>query len=176
SFSGINVIGEGDIDWQPFAGANFRYRLNLESVTLPALAIGFDSQGHGAYVDSLKRFERKSTGFFFVASKNYEVLDHLSFHVGTNYSLETNDGDKSINLFTGGDLGVTPEFSVLGEYDFALNDNADNSLGSGKGYLNFGLRYNIKNVVYFEFYLLDVLKNKHDKIQRAIKLTYFEFF
>ncbi|MDQ7052908.1 MAG: hypothetical protein Q9P14_08460 [candidate division KSB1 bacterium] len=176
SFGGINIIGEGDIVWQPFAGANFRYRLLTETFTMPALAVGFDSQGHGAYNDEAGRFERKSTGFFIVASKNYDVMTRLSFHVGTNYSLETADGDRSINLFTGADLGITPELSVLGEYDFALNDNADNSLGSGKGYLNLGLRYNIKNVVYFEVYLIDLLRNKYERFRRAVKLTYFEFF
>ncbi len=176
SFGGINVIGGGDIQWQPFAGANFRYRLLSETFTLPALLVGFDSQGHGAYNDEVRRFERKSLGFFAVASKNYEVMDHLSFHVGTNYSLETADGDKSPNLFTGIDFGITPELAIVGEYDFALNDNSDNSLGSGKGYLNLGIRYNIKNVVYFEFYFIDLLRNKYGNFQRAVKLTYFEFF
>ncbi len=176
SFGGMNVIGEGDIDWQPFAGANFRYVLLSEEVTLPSLAVGFESQGHGAYNHEAKRFERKSLGFYAVATKNYVLLDHLTFHLGVNRSLETADGDRSLNLFTAGDLGLTPELSVLGEYDFALNDNSDNSLGSGKGYLNFGLRYNIKNVVYFEFYLLDLLRNKYEHFQRVVKLTYFEFF
>lgn len=176
SFGGINIIGEGEINWQPFAGGSLRYRLLTESFNLPALAIGFDSQGHGRYDEKVRRFERKSTGFFVVASKNYEVMDHLSFHVGSNYSLETKDNDKDPNLFTGADLGLSSELSVLWEYDFAINDNDDNALGSGKGYLNLGLRYNIKGVVYFEVYLLDLLKNRGEKVQRALKLTYFEFF
>ena len=175
SFGGTNVLGQGEVDWNPYAGAEARYAVITESMVWPALAVGFNSQGQGAFVDSTNRFERKSLGFYAVASKNYEILDHLSFHVGANYSLETGDGDKDPNLFLGAELGFRPELAFLGEYDFALNDNSDNSTGSGKGYFNMGLRYNVKNVVYFELFFLDLFEN-FGKMQRALRITYFEFF
>jgi len=175
SFGGTNVLGEGDVDWNPYAGAEARYQLVSESVSWAAIAVGFNSQGQGAYIDSTKRFERKSPGFYAVMSKNYEVFDHLSFHVGANYSLETGDGDKDPNLFFGGELGFRAELALMGEYNFALNDNSDGSVGSGKGYLNMGLRYNIKNVVYFEVFVLDLFEN-FGKMQRGLRITYFEFF
>ena len=175
SYGGINVIGKGDIDWHPFAGATARYRVLSESFSLPGIAIGFDSQGHGAYVDSVKRFERKSPGFFAVSSKNYRIFDGLSIHLGTNYSLETRDEDKGLNVFTGAELNIRPELAFTIEYDFALNDNSGKSLGEGKGFLNIGARYTIKDAVYFEVFLFDVLQN-FQEMQRAIRLTYLEFF
>ena len=41
-----------------------------------------------------------------------------------NYSfLERNDGDEDLNLFFGLDLELNPEFSILLEYNTALNEN-----------------------------------------------------
>lgn len=175
SYGGVNVIGKGDVDWHPFAGATARYRLLEESFSLPGIAIGFDSQGHGAYVDSVKRFERKSPGFFAVSSKNYRFLEGLSIHFGANFSLEDKDEDRGVNVFTGAELSIRPEFVFMVEYDFALNDNSGRALGQGKGFLNVGARYTIKNAVFFEVFLFDILENLQ-KSQRAIRLTYLEFF
>lgn len=175
SYGGINVIGKGEIDWHPFAGALARYRIITESFSLPGITIGFESQGHGAYVDSVKRFERKSPGFFVVSSKNYRIFEGFSIHLGTNYSLETRDEDRGLNVFTGGELNIRPELAFMIEYDFALNDNSGRALGEGKGFLNIGARYTIKDAVYFEIFLFDVLEN-FQEMQRAIRLTYLEFF
>ncbi len=176
SYGGTNVIGEGDVNWHPFAGANVRYRVIGESFTWPGVAVGFDSQGHGAYLDTTNRFERKALGFYAVSSKNYQILGGLGIHFGANYSLETDDLDKGINLFTGADLTIRPNVAVMAEYDFALNDNGDLSLGSGKGYLNAGLRFTIKDAVYLELFLVDLLENRENNFQRSIKVTYLEFF
>ncbi len=180
TFGGENVLGEAGINWHPFAGASARFRLVSETYTMPAVAIGFNSQGFGPYIERDKRFQKKSNGFYAVVSKNYEFFDHLSVHLGVNYSLEARDVDDDLNLFTGIDIGLSHELSILGEYDFALNDNAGGveSVGDGKGYLNAGIRYNIKDAVYFEFYFLDLLVNFPNAAgsQRAMKLTYFEFF
>jgi hypothetical protein len=175
SYGGVNIIGKGDIDWNPFAGAAARYRILSESFSLPGIAIGFDSQGHGAYVDSVKRFERKSPGFFVVSSKNYRIFEGLSIHLGANFSLEDKDEDKGLNVYTGAELNIRPELAFMVEYDFALNDNSGRALGEGKGFLNVGLRYTIKDAVFFEIFLFDVLEN-FEEVQRAIRLTYLEFF
>lgn len=176
SYGGINVIGRGKVNWHPFAGANARYRILSESFSFPGIAIGFDSQGHGAFVDSLDRFERKSLGFYVVSSKNYQIFDGLSVHLGGNYSLQNNDRDKGLNVFTGAELNVRPELAFMLEYDFGLNDNNGRALGQGKGFLNLGIRYTIKDAVYFEVYVMDILENITHNTERVIKLTYLEFF
>lgn len=101
SFGGENIIGEGDIHWNPNPGIHLRYRMIDETIALPAFTVGFNSQGYGAYLKSAKRYTVKSRGFFLVASKNYAFLGDLSFHGGVNYSLEKGDGDTDLNFFTG---------------------------------------------------------------------------
>ena len=175
SYGGVNLIGTGSPDWHPYPGAEVRYRIIAESFAMPGIAIGFSSQGHGAFVDSTRRFERKSPGFYVVSSKNYRILEGLSIHLGTNFSLEDKDEDRGINVFTGAELNIRSELAFMVEYDFALNDNSGRALGEGKGFLNIGARYTIKDAVYFEVFLFDVLEN-FQQVQRAIRLTYLEFF
>ena len=187
SFGGINVLGENDVDWHPFAGASARFQVVQETYSLPSLSFGFDSQGYGSYKQKYKRFERKSRGFFAVVSKVYEIFDHLSVSVGLNYSLETHDKDDDVNIFSGIELGLSTDLAMMVEYDFALNDNSEELsrvmdeygnpiAGRGDGYLNLGFRYRIKNAVYFEANLIDLTENKFQGTQRSIKITYFEFF
>lgn len=95
--------------------------------------------------------------------------------MGANYSLENKDEDRGLNVFTGGEFNIRPELAFMVEYDFALNDNSGKSLSEGKGFLNIGARYIIKDAVYFEFFLFDVLQN-FQEVQRAIRITYLEFF
>ncbi|KAA3620394.1 MAG: hypothetical protein DWQ05_00175 [Calditrichaeota bacterium] len=187
TFGGINVLGENEVDWHPFAGASARFQVVRETYTLPSLSFGFNSQGHGSYHEKYNRFERKSSGFFTVVSKVYEVFDHLSCSVGMNYSLENDDKDDDVNIFAGIELGLSTDLALMVEYDFALNDNSEelsqvfdshnNPIsGRGEGYLNLGFRYRIKNAVYFEANLIDLTENKFQGTRRSIKITYFEFW
>jgi len=178
SYGGENVIGEGKVNWNPDPGVQLRYRLIDENIALPAIVLGFDSQGYGAYIDSTKRYTVKSRGFFAVASKNYVFLGDLSLHGGINYSLEKSDGDSDPNLFVGIIKSLNPDLALVAEYDFALNDNEDNALGSGKGYLNTGLRWTFAQQLYIEISLKNILQNKHNipYSNREIKINYYEHF
>ena len=178
SFGGENIIGEGDIHWNPGPGVQLRYRIIDENIALPAITIGFNSQGFGPYLKELKRYTIKSRGFFVAASKNYAFLGDLSFHGGANYSLETHDGDSDLNFFAGVMKSLNPSLWLVAEYDFAINDNADNSLGSGKGYLNAALRWVFAKQLYVQFSLKNILENKKNipYANREIKLVYQEHF
>lgn len=177
SYGGTNLLGNGTVRWNETPGINVRYQVIEESFGLPAFTLGFDSQGYGAFTDSLNRYTNKSPGFFLVTSKSYDLFERLDFHGGVNYSLETADGDRDANLFGGATLAFNSDFEVLWEYDFALNDNDDNSINSGKGFLNVGARLNIRNVVYVEFFMKDILENRKDIVNanREMKITYFQF-
>jgi hypothetical protein len=178
SYGGTHILGSDSVRWNPYPGVLIRYQLFTESFALPGITIGFESQGYGAFIDSTDRFTNKSPGFYVVVSKSYGILERLDFHGGVNYSLEHGDEDKDINLFVGGNLAINRDFEVLGEYDFAINDNKDNiSLGSGTGFLNLGLRLNIRNVVYLELFAKDILQNKRDTkyLNREFKVTYFQY-
>ncbi|MCZ7613551.1 MAG: hypothetical protein M5T52_08440 [Ignavibacteriaceae bacterium] len=83
-------------------------------------------------------------------SKNFDFLGYMSFHGVVNYSLEGNDGDNFIDLRAGLEKTLGSSFSLLVEYDFAFNDN-NTDFGSGKGYLNAGLRWSIGYRIHSRF-------------------------
>jgi len=178
SYGGTNLIGRGTVDWNPQVGATVRYRLLEEDYNLPALTLGYNSQGYGAYIDSTERFMNKSLGVFAAVSKNYEFLGNFGIHGGINYSFEHGDGDKDLNFFVGMDKSLNPELSLTAEYDFAVNDNSGKALGNGNGYLNTALRWIFAGRLQIDFILKNILNNseKISSISREIKITYVEIF
>ena len=85
------------------------------------------------------------------------------------------------NLFIGIDKEINRSFSLLLEYDAALNDNDyrlnDLSFGKGKGYLNTGLRWTIANNLLLEINLNNINKNTDALYtNRQIKIIYSEIF
>jgi hypothetical protein len=177
SYGGSNLIGAGSPGWYKYPGVNVRYRVFNESVVLPALTFGFDSQGKGEYFDSSGRFAIKSPGFFGAVSKNFAFLGFLSLHGAINYSLERKDGDNFVDLTAGFEKTVGPNLSVIAEYDFALNDNNTTSFGAGNGYLNMGIRWVMGDGLTLGFDLRDLLDNKKwspSSADRSIKIEYIK--
>ena len=177
-YGGMNIIGEGDVEWNPQPEVSVRYRLFEETFGGPAVSLGYSSQGFGPWNEDLKRYQIKSPGFFAVASKNYEWFGNMGFHAGGNYSFEIDDGDEDPNLFFGFDKSFNSEISLLVEYDFALNDNEDNALGSKKGYLNAAVRWIFVESLILELDVTNVLGNRADTASaaRELKIIYFEYF
>ena len=178
SFGGLNIIGEGEVIWNPKPEANIKYRLMEESYTAPALSIGYSGQGFGKWDEELNRYQIKSAGVYAALSKNYSMVGNLGFHAGVNLSLENADGDEDINLWIGFDKSINEEISFLGEYDFALNDNSSKSLGSGDGYLNAALRWAFVEELIIELNVNNLLGNREDSdaSSRELKIIYVEFF
>jgi len=139
SYGGSNFIGSGNVDWYKWPGVAFRARILNETVYVPAITLGFDSQGKGEYFRDDERYAIKAPGFFAAVSKNFELLGYFSLHAVTNYSLEGND-DNYVDLRVGFEKTIGSSFSLVGEYDFAFNDN-NSGFGIGRGYLNAGLRW-----------------------------------
>jgi hypothetical protein len=177
SFGGENIVGEGEVNWNPEPGIQARFRVIDESYVTPAITLGFDSQGFGAHVDTLDRFLNKSRGLFAVASKNYDFLHNLGLHGGINYSLENDDNDKDLNFFIGADLSFNRELRVMLEYDFARNDNENDQIfGAGEGYLNAGARWSVSENFYLQGMVKNLFKNGPNGVTREIKIGYFEYF
>ncbi len=180
SFGGENVIGDGDPDWNPDIEFAAKYRLINESWSFPALAIGFDSQGSGAFNDSLDRYVYKSKGFYAVLSKGYAMGDiPLGLHAGANYSLENDDEDKDIAVFFGADMRFGENLGVVGEYDLGTNDdNAQELFGQGYGYLNVGVQWIFSETLFLQFHLKNLLLNREDVSTwgREFRIVYFESF
>ncbi len=177
SFGGENIIGSGQISWYKLPGVNVRARIINETESLPALTLGFDSQGKGLYFDSYKRYEIKSPGFYAAAAKNFEFLGYLSVHGIVNYSLERKDGDKDLDIGIGIEKTIGSRVSLIAEYDFAVNDNNGNALGDGNGYLNMGIRWSVGEGFTVGLDLRDMLDNKKinsNKADRAIFVEYIK--
>jgi hypothetical protein len=177
SYGGANVIGAGRPKWYNLPGINFRFRITNETVIIPAIALGFDSQGKGEYFESSNRYAIKSPGFYAAVSKNFGLLGYLSIHGTANYSLEKDDGDNFVNLMAGIEKTLGPNLSLIMDYDFTLNDNTTDLFGEGNGYLNLGLRLSLGEGFTIGFDLRDLLDNKTWKpsiADRSIKIEYIK--
>jgi len=174
SYGGQNIIGQGRVNLNPQPAVHVRYRLFAERMLFPAIVLGFQSQGYGGWDKRLKRYDIKSRGFYAVASKNTSYLGGIGLHTGINWSTETEDGDDDINLFAGVHKWLNEEIVLLAEYDTAINDNDDNALGSGKGYLNAGVRWVFAQQFFVEFAWKNILENGTRVLgsSREIKLCY----
>lgn len=181
SYGGNRIIGDKKVEWNPQPGIEIKYRFFDETQRMPAILLGFNSQGSGAYIDSLKRYENKAKGFYVVASKNYMFLGNTGLHCGVNYNpLEKEDGDRDPSFFLGIDKDLNDEITIMVEYDAALNDNEDNivSIGQGKGYLNGGLRWCFADKFHIELDCNNILLNRQNVkyMTRELKITFVEFF
>jgi len=179
SYGAINIIGRGDPQWNELPGVLVKYRL-FEETDLPALAIGFDSQGYGMYYDDLKRYEVKAKGLFAVFSKNFSMgwLGTMGWHGGVNYNTFEDQDDKNVNGFVGLDKSINDQISLLVEYNLGLDDNSDLSFGRDRGYLNAGLRWVFAGQLGIALNFKDILANRRDleAASRELRLTYVESF
>lgn len=179
SYGGSQIIGNKKVIWNEQPGVEVKYRMINEGMSYPALAIGFNSEGYGAYIKDLKRYEQKAKGFYLTASKNFNLLGNLGFHGGVNYNpLEKEDGDSDPSVFFGIDKDINRDISIFAEYDAAINDNDDEDISLGKGYLNAGFRFGLMEHFYFEFFFTDILINNSriDYVNRELKINFIEFF
>ena len=178
-FGGTDVISDKPaVEWNKEPGVLVKYRLFEECRLLPALALGFCNQGYGFYNDSLNRYLVKSKGLFVAASKNLQYLPHrdLGIHGAVNYNTTEQDDDEDFNFTLGADLYLNEELALVAEYDFAYNDDEENSFGSGDGYFNAGIRWTFARHLLFQFHFRDIFDNSKfsDSPSREIKIVYIE--
>lgn len=177
SYGGEQIIGDQQIDWYPRLEASIRYRIVEESERWPALAAGYETQGYGARVDG--RYRIKSKGIFLGLSKNYtSSLGRFGLHGGMNLTREDEDGDDDLSGWIGVDKQLNEDLVLIGEYDLGRNDDGSLSLGSGKGYLNAGVRWAVAPQLEIGLYLKNLLENGADDpgISRELSVLYFEEF
>lgn len=179
SFGGSDLLGNEAVNLNPRIEFSGRVRVIEEGYTIPALAVGYTSQGYGMFDDDLKRYTRKSKGVYVVASKNFKLpLGHTGLHVGANRSFEDGDDDSDFTGYIGVDTGLGKYVVAVAEYDFGLNDNSDNSLGSGKGFFNAGIRWTLSEAFALEFDLKNIFRNgmQNPHPDRELRIAYFGKF
>lgn len=166
SYGGTSLIGAGRVSWQPHVSVQARVRIVEETMSFPALAIGFDSQGFGPFAKghNLNRFRAKSRGAYIVLSRNYSLLGDLGLHGGVNYSLESDDGDDDPSFWVGIDKNIWKKLEICSEYDFAMNDNENSSMTSKRGYLNAAVRWRFNSGFMFEVDIKNLLKTSKKDI------------
>jgi hypothetical protein len=175
SYGGSRLIGSDTPIMNRLPGVAVKLRVLDETVLLPALALGFDSQGRDGYLKDDRRYVIKSPGVYGVVSKNYAMLGFFSIHAGTNYSFERADGDKDINFFAGVEKTIGSVVSVVAEYNLGSNDSNGNALGKGRGYLNAGIRWSVGGGLTLGLCLKDLARNRTNDItvaNRTIRLEY----
>lgn len=160
SYGGEYIIGSQKPGWNSLPGFNIKLRVLNETMIVPAIALGFDSQGKDAYDDELSRYAIKSPGIFVTASKNYIFLGHLSLHGGVNYSLEQADADRDPNLYIGLEKSLGPYAALISEYNLGWNDSHNRAMGRGRGYLNFAVRFSVGDGFSLGLQMKDVLDNQ----------------
>jgi hypothetical protein len=178
SYGGSKLIGGDSPVMNDVPGVNVKIRILEESTVLPAIAIGFDSQGKDGYIKELDRYRIKSPGFYAAGSKNYQLLGYFSIHGGVNYSLERADDDKDVNIFAGVEKTIGSALSLVLEYNLASNDSDGNALGKGRGYLSAGIRWAVGGGLTLGVNLKDIIKNADDVTvgNRTVKIEYAAFF
>ncbi len=159
AFGGVQIIGAGEPDWYPEPGFSLKVRVVEEGWTIPAIALGVDTQGAGYWDERAERFQYKSRGLFAVLSKNYMWYGDLTFHGGISRSLEEQD-DRDPSPFIGVEKSIGTAWGIAFEYDAATNDNQkDGIFGRGRGYLNGAVRWSVAPAMEFRFVVRDMLEN-----------------
>ncbi len=180
AFSGTGIIGRDDMSFQKIPGFNFKFRFIDEQKTIPAIAVGFNSQGHGAWMKSPERFETMSPGFFLAASKNFVwSLGDVAAHFGINYSVEPNADNKAVNFYIGAEQSIASNFAINLEYNFN-RDEKNYKVLSSLGTLNTSFRYSITKGVTLELELRDLLQNRKSsdgaQLERRLNLEIVRAF
>jgi hypothetical protein len=171
SYGMQEVLGRGDVEANPRPGIVF-HALMLDEPGLPAIGVGYDSQGHGRWLEAYQRYERKSSGFYVAATQNllvtsYELLTAVTG--GINYSLEQNR--QAMDLYMGASQAFGRGLSVLLDYDFSLDDDA--GLDANRGYLDLGVQWRFGSGNHLRFLLRDLLGNWGGQGKVARELNFF---
>lgn len=167
SYGGIKFIGSGNPHMNPRPEVNIRVRVLEEGVDLPAIALGFDSQGYGRFFDDKDKYgeERylvKSRGIYAVASKNWDVLGPFSLHGGISYSLENEiDNDPTIYLGLIKTFQETAEIAL--EMDLGINDTrGHDSIVERRPYLNASVAWQVTDDFSLAFKVRDIVTKEKD--------------
>lgn len=179
AYGATDALTDNKPEWNRRPEFQLRYRILEERPNLPAIVLGFSSQGYGRYDQDQDRYMVKSLGFYAVLSKSAEIGGNpAGWHWGINYSLETKE-DSDPSFFAGFNADLGSHTVILGEYDFALNDNKRYSVyGLGRGYLNVGLAWYATDGLSLELDLKNLFRNREgtDAIDREARLVYVQYF
>jgi hypothetical protein len=130
---------------------------------LPALALGYDSQGY-LYRESTRNFLEKEKGLYVVGSHEIFIPD-FELHAGVN----VNDFDNAkIYGFFGATYKIVPSFAVMAEYDNVRNNPTNR--------VNLGGRYWINSNFNVDLAARNVGRGAARGGERIVRLNYTAHF
>ncbi|MFY8000230.1 MAG: hypothetical protein ACOVSW_16665 [Candidatus Kapaibacteriota bacterium] len=154
SFGGSGFLGNNSIIFQSLPGFHARFRPLDETLTIPAVTVGFSSQGRGEY--SGGRFLTHSPGIFVSASKNFVLWGSLAVHGGINYSFDPVLSERFPNAYIGIEKTIGNIVSLSIEYNPTLDDPRVRSRG---GLLNTAIRVSTGRGFTVEVQVRDLFSN-----------------
>lgn len=185
-FSGSGIIGSTAMKFQEMPGFSLKFRILDEEKNIPAIAVGFSSQGNGKFYKSSKirldsatgkevefgkRFQAMSPGFYVAASKSFKwAVGQLFAHAGVNYSVEPNSDNNSINFYLGGEQTIGTRIALNAEYNFNLDENDYDYIDykgnhfqymKHLGTLNTAFRYSLSKGVTLSIEFHDMLRHRN---------------
>ncbi|MCL2064402.1 MAG: hypothetical protein FWG98_08525 [Candidatus Cloacimonetes bacterium] len=185
SAGGTNIIGNKEPD---FNRVDYKIKIRIinETLTMPAIALGIDTQGHGEYYSSQRRYEIKSKGLYAVASKNASFLGLLGADFGMNYSLDemNQKNAKHYDIFFGLYKTIGNHVTVFGDFSIGLNDLKNSKdeftlTGLSRGYLHTAVQVHLSDQLSIKLLMHDLLENRRETdwfFDRSIMLDYRWFF
>ncbi len=159
AFSGNNIIGNDDPEFQNYPSIHLKARLFDETLKLPAIVMGFSTQGKGLWYSVAERFETFSPGIYLAVSKNYKWdMGMLAFHGGLNYSIEPEPENRSVNFWAGVEQSLGKYFAINAEYNAGLDEiNSKN-----KNKVNLSLRASVMMGLTVEFQMKNIFNDNSD--------------
>jgi len=141
AFGGRRIIGNESVALQRFPGIQIRYRVHDETLYIPAIALGINTQGRDKYNASAKRFGILSQGVYVAMSKNFLWdLGNLATHGGVNYSFEPNSDDRSPSFYLALEQSLGKRFAINLEYNSQLDESATSEFMHKRGLLHLAMR------------------------------------
>ncbi len=161
SYGGTGVIGNFPMELQKYPGFHLKTRLLQEKEAVPAITLGFNSQGKGVYYKGEDRHEQLAPDFYVAASKSFKwAIGSLALSGGINYSLLIPD-DKGINVYAGLEQSIFNVCGIAFEINPNLNDKSKVIWKEGKNpvMLNGALKFTPLEDMIIEVQFKDILRN-----------------
>ncbi len=176
SFGFTNFVGYGNIETQNYPGVQLIYRVIDESLSIPAILIGLNTQGRGDYLKQSAAYQVSSPGVYIAASKSFKwALGDFSLHGGFNYSIEGTPKDRNPNFYLGIEHCLGKSLSLNVEYN-ATTTVFSKRIISSHGLLNAAFRISVSDGLTVEIQALDLFEHLQPKkgIRRSIGFEYIQ--
>lgn len=169
SYPIFGVIGDHKLYFpKNLPGFKIKLRVLGEEIYIPAIAIGFSSQGNGLYDNDKFRYEQLSPGFYLVFSKSFKwYLGEVSAHLGANYCVENKD-NMGFNVYGGVEQTIGKYLAFIVEANPNFNDEHKNAR------LNFGIRAGVFENITVEWQFREVFASKNKPFTEMERYLAFE--